>query len=371
MFKSTAAVIFDSGFSAEVLSKARHIAGYIDLISDFSIFGGPFLTADERAQITPSRAQDPFNHGTVILETFCNIAEDVPVYLGRVVSPTNNVLRTVWNQGKVIRSGWTEAHRLCVQHANKHNLQTVGSFSWGGFESAMDDTGWERFVLGQSVGAGLKGHAVIAAAGEGTPKSSGGNKCRHASWNLDGRNETVVRVFQSSTAEYNLWAKDRILNRSTDASRKWRLTITLDGRLVQEHQGIYLGDNLWNSKQNLGFAVVGRGHVEFRFALEGEGQTAFDCWIKDGAADVLDHHDRVEVIEPAIFSNVIAVGLDNADYSPEQGKPGCKPEIILADDEPHRMLSFHVPHVAIKAVSLMQQAELDCHELRALLQAAH
>ena len=363
----TAAIVFDSGFSQEALSKVQHIAGYFDLITGFQLLGEPFLSEEQRAQITPARAQDPFKHGTVILDTFSEKIPDVPVYLGRVVSPTNNVLRTVWEQGEIVQLGWTEAHQLCVQHAEKHGLQTVGSFSWGGYESAMDDTGWERFVLGKSIGAGKIGHALVAAAGEGTPKSSGGNKSRHASWTLNRQQETVVRVFQSSTAEYNLWAKDLVFGHATDASRNWRLSICLDGRLVQEHNGAFLGDNPWNNKQQLSFAVVGRGNVEFRLSLEGDGQTAFNCWIKDGAADFKDHQDHVEVIEPAIFSNVIAVGLSNADYSTGQGQPGCKPEIILEDDEPHRMLSFHVPDVAIRAIALMREKPLDCDQLRAAL----
>jgi len=368
---ATAALIFDSGFSQEVLSKVRQIAGYFDLITGFYVLGDPFLSAEQRAQITPARSQDPFNHGTVILNTFCEQLPDCPVYLARVVSPTNNVLRTVWHQGEIVQAGWTEAHLACVQHAIEHGMQTVGSFSWGGYESAMDDTGWERFQLGKVIGPGMKGHVVVAAAGEGTPKSAGGLKSRHASWTVSATEETTVRVFQATTAEYNLWANDAEDGRSTDSSRDWKLSIWRDGQFVQEHHARYLGDNLWNGKQQLSFAVVGRGNVEFRLTRWGQGRTAFNCWIKDGAADFRDHQDPVEVIEPAVFSNVIAVGLNNVDYSPTQGQPGGKPEVILEDDQPHRMLSFHVPEVAIRAVSLLRENAMDCHQLQVVLQAEY
>ncbi|HEY9760186.1 MAG TPA: hypothetical protein V6C97_33830 [Oculatellaceae cyanobacterium] len=364
---STAAVIFDSGFSQESLSKVTKIAGFVDLITGFMVLGDPFLSDEQRAQILPARSQDPFNHGTVILNTFTEKTPNTPVYLGRVVSPTNNVLRTVWRQQRIARSGWTEAHQLCVQHATRYGLQTVSSFSWGGYESAMDDTGWERYCLGKLVGPGKKGHAVIAAAGEGTPKSSDGSKSRHASWSLGSHQKVSVQVFQATTSEYNVWVKDSELGHSTDRSRNWSFTVWLDGQLVQSYDGTKLGDNFWNNKQQLSFAVVGRGHVEFQCTSKVESASAFDCWIKDGSADFMDHHDSVEVIEPAIFSNVIAVGLDNVNYSPAQGEIGGKPEIIVADDEPHRMLSFHVPDVAIQAIAIMNEAALDCEDLRKLL----
>lgn len=256
----TAAIIFDSGFSPEVLSKVRHIAGFIDLVNGFMVQGDPYLSPEQRAQITADWSQDLFNHGTVILNMFCEQIPDCPVYLARVITPADRVVRTVFADGQLVQNGWSEAYTSCVQHARKHGMQTVASLSWGGYRSVSDSVStWEHSELSKLVGAGKKGHVVVAAAGTGSKR----------------------------------------------------------------------GD------------------------------------------DESNHADCGNIVEPAVFPEVIAVGLSCFSYASPEAAQGDKPEVILADDEPHRMLSFHVPDAAIRAITLLQEKALDCVELQALLHAEY
>jgi hypothetical protein len=76
-------------------------------------------------------------------------------------------------------------------------------------------------------------------------------------------------------------------------------------------------------------------------------------------------HDHVSA--PAVFPNVIAVGLRTVDYSGDQWKPGSKPDVLLPDTGSE--ISFRTPEVTAAVARLLIETEgnLDVDAVRALL----
>jgi hypothetical protein len=124
---------------------------------------------------------------------------------------------------------------------------------------------------------------------------------------------------------------------------------------------------MWNQRQQLTFTVEGSGDVSFEFFLSGGGTASVRCdgWIRSDAAWFHDYVDGRAVAEPAVFPEVVAVGLRLKNYSPDQFHAGSKPDVLL---EGTGEISFRTPEVTAAVAQLMQRnPRLDSAGIRSAL----
>lgn len=395
MLTGSAAIIVDTGFSFESLKSAQNnILAVIDARTGSVVTGFPFISWEFNADVIDSFAGDPLNHGSMVLKALMNQSPQLPVILIRAFDDAGRLIRTRFNNGKIVRPGWTEAYLTAVHICRVLGLCSVANLSFGGYVHAADGSGWESHCLASVTGPGKPGHIVVAgaAAGNGHPI--------HASWRTEPGVVTEVHAIQESCTTYNFWcATDSSLSQAND----WLLEVFLDERKIGEEFSADLIPNLWNNRKQVTFGVDGRGTVTIRttrfwkadtrygdlLALSSYGVGAmaerpfhcvkpsglstqqrrsdnlrFDCWINQTncGAHFLDHKDPGFVAEPAIFPHVIAVGLIKGVYAPDQTEAASKPDLLIEGDGP---ISFRLPEVTATIAKLLaEDSSLDVVHVR-------
>lgn len=361
-----AVIVIDSGFDQ---SSIAAVASRVMAICDLSKSEATFATGSPvAADVLSDFAGDPLNHGSVVLSKLAALLPDTPFILIRAFADDNRLARTVWSHdGKISAPGWTEAYRWAVQHCRALGLASVANCSFGGCVHAMDGTGWEAFQLGHEVGSGKAGHIVVAAAGPGDGRSS------HASWLNLLREAVSVNVHQRQDTQYNFW--ESLPTANACASGGWNLEVHRNGEFVFSLSSQNVSPNLWNGRRQQTFLVGGAGLVSLTLTRL-PGDTAcgdctcaqrFDCWVtSDGSASFLDHVDPVLVAEPAVFEQVIAVGLRTGSYGPNQAQSGVKPDVLLPGGGP---ISFRAPELTAAIAMLLRNGhdDLDVDGIKVLL----
>lgn len=350
---STALIVIDSGFSQEALAGATQVLGVCDLSQGKMEIGTPYV--DEATLL--AFADDPMRHGSIVLDKLRTYAPEAPLVLVKAYGTEDRLIRTGWQNGRPVSRGWTEAYLWAVELCDKHSLASVANCSFGGFTHAMDGTGWEAFQIGRVVGKGKTGHVLVAAAGPGDGRAG------HASWVIGDQSRAVIEVYQKGTTQYNLWE-------SSGSSIDWILRIFHGEHLVAVHHGKEIPSNFWNNKQQLTFAVAGEGLVTLvvtRGNSDGKDKDSrFDCWVvNSGVASFMDHVDPTLICEPAIFPQVLSVGLRGGSYSSNQASPGGKPDVLV---EGAGAISFRLPEVTAAVASLLDgDHRLGIDEVRLLM----
>ncbi|MBY0548375.1 MAG: hypothetical protein K2W95_13850 [Candidatus Obscuribacterales bacterium] len=395
MKHGSAAIIVDTGFSFESLQSARNnILAVIDARTGSVITGFPFISWEHNAEVVESFAGDPLNHGSMVLSALMKQAPELPVILIRAFDDAGKLIRTTFHDGKIVRPGWTEAYLTAVHICRVLGLCSVANLSFGGYVHAADGSGWESYCLSSVTGPGKPGHIVVAGA------AAGNGHAIHASWRTDPGLTTEVSASQESSTTYNFWSA---ADNSSPQANDWLLEVFLDGKKLGEEFSANLVPNLWNNRKQVTIGVEGSGTVTIRttrfwkadtrycdlLALNVAGANSvgerpfhcakpsiqptprkrvdnlrFDCWINqtNSGAKFLDHKDPMFIAEPAIFPNVIAVGLIGGLYSPDQGEPGAKPELLIEGDGP---ISFRLPEItAAIAKFLAEDSSLDVVQVR-------
>jgi len=347
-------IVIDSGFSRESMSGAARVLGIRDLGEGRTVSGAPFLDAEELNRF----ANDPMKHGSIVLERLRALDRDAPLVLIRAHGPDQTMTRTAWEGGRQIADGWTEAYLWAVELCQKAGLPSVANCSFGGFTHAMDGTGWESFQLGRATGPGRSGHVLVAAAGPGDGRAV------HASWVTESGSATTLEVYQKESTRYNLWAGSPGLN-------AWELEVWRGSDLLRRFHGSDIPVNFWNNRQQLTFTLEGAGEFRFRL-IRGDvaggaaSELRFDCWVVwGGGAYFLNHVDPTLISEPAVFPQVLSVGLRNGSYSPAQCLPGGKPDVLLEGGGP---ISFRLPEVTAAVAALLSaNPGLDIDGVRSLI----
>lgn len=368
--KETALVVIDSGFNTESIARARRVVAIYDLPAGVASIGSPTVSQ----AVLERFSDDPMKHGSLVLDKLTAILPDAPYILIRAFRRDKQILqRTEWSGGRISTPGWCEAYRWAVDLCRKNGWRSVTNCSFGGFIHGMDGTGWEAFQLSHETGRGKPNHIVVAAAGAGDARAS------HASWSHLPCDTVTVKVVQKRDSMYNLWAARQAAEGACSLglpSRQWLLTVKRDGRVLFHVDGTNVPFNIWNQRQQQTFWVHGQGSVELVFERRtgsdtacGDSQCAqrFDVWLtSDRSASFLNYVDPTLIAEPAIFPHVIAVGLRNGSYAPDQAAAGTKPDVLLPGAGP---ISFRAPELtaAIGRLLMESDTDLDVEQVRALL----
>ncbi len=392
MHDQSAVIIIDTGFSEESLRSVQKILAVINVANGRVDVGSPYLNWSDNAEVLSLFAHDPTNHGSLVLKSLMALAPGLPVVLVRGYDEKGKMARTVFQHGKQVRPGWTEAYLKAVDICEERGLATVANLSFGGYHHALDGSGWESHCLAQVTGADKPGHVVVAGAG------AGNGSAIHSSWRVETGASVDVTAFQSAPSVYNLWCAAEA---GTPHSDDWLLEVFLNDRLVVQELSGHVMPNLWNNRKQICFRVPAAGHVRIRSSRFWKGGTngggsllggdflrrrssrkqsdgrrhglqasqpvaapgdsesrvkrdplRFDCWISQSENDAvfLDHKDAMAIAEPAIFPHVIAVGLKNGSYAEDQNQPGSKPEVLLPGDGP---ISFRLPEVVVQVAFML------------------
>lgn len=360
----SAVIIADTGFSKQALAGAEHVLGVYDLVNRRIIVGNPYVTEED----LNSFAGDPNGHGSIILEATRRLAPDLPVVLIRSHDEQIRSICTSWHDGKPAADGWPEAYLWAVRLCQLHGLCSVANFSFGRVYHAGDGSGWDAFQLNKVTGAGKTGHVAVAAAGPGDGRAT------HSAFAVASGATTCVEIRQEETTSYNFWSKQAATLPSEEkpeeesfSDNDWILEFWRDGHLIFRQDSAYMGCNFWNQRKQIQFTVEGPGMVTLAVSLKNGAkltEQSFECWLT-GEARFLDHVDETLVVEPAAFPAVIAVGLINGSYSPEQKLPGQKPDVLIPGDGP---ISFRLPEVVVKVARMLEEnADLDSLQVKALL----
>lgn len=346
MSKETAVIIIDTGFSLDAMMTASRILAVCDLSTGLLREGEPQLKAESLSEF----AGDPLNHGSLVLRALTAIDSNIPVILVRAYSSQIRLIRTAFEHGEIKSPGWTEAFDWAVSFCKKRGFNSVTNCSFGGYTHAMDGTGWEAFRLGQHIGPGKDGHILVAGAG------SGDGRAIHASCLTQGGSFTDITARQKGATTYNLWA-----GINGPVSERWTLEVFLNEQKSGHFEGAELAANFWNDRQQLTFTVHGEGDVKFR--LHAPDATRFDLWINhQDYAIFASHADPDLIAEPAVFPEVIAVGLAAGRYASDQTEVDAKPEVLLSGSGP---VSFRLPEVVSKiAAWLTEEPQLDVVSVR-------
>jgi hypothetical protein len=329
-------IVIDSGFSPESLPPEPQILRTWDLTGE-----GVF--------------NDPLQHGSVVLSKLRDADPEAKFILIKAYDSQNNLAQTQFENGQIARPGWTEAYLDSVSIAKQLKLPSVANCSFGEFTHAMDGTGWESFQLSKAIGTDKAGHVVVAAAG------SGNGIARHASGTVESNASETVHISQNGEAAFNLWF-------GKDSPRDWNFSVFDGNRKIYSVDGSQLEPNFWNNRQQLTF----RSQMEnaaTRFVLSRNGNDtrplSFDFYIKEGPATFRDHVNPTLIAEPAVFPDVVAVGIKNLSYSNDQALAGQKPDVLLPGDGP---ISFRTPEVTARIGSLLKaNPSLDAKQIQALL----
>ena len=340
---TTIVIVLDSGFSREVVEKVRHLVGFWDLNSglrlapDLNRTGGPEgeLSPEQKAQVLIATT-DPLNHGSVVLARLLAASAELPVILLRVFADDGASIKSRFDDsGALSGPGWTEAY-LWAQHlCSERGFASVANCSFGGFHHAMDGSGWESYQLSRVIGPGKPGHIVVAATGPGD------GSALHASCQTRENSRTsTVSAWQPGPTTYNIWV-DR--KQEGSGTRDFALVARLDGVEVFRQSGLDLRANFWNGRQQSRVRVDGHGLVQFEFVSVEPDQTRFDLFISETSdaggktSYFCDNVDCELVSEPAVFAQVIAVGLKTGSYGSRH-----KPDVLLEGFGP---ISFRTPEV--------------------------
>jgi len=364
-----AVIVLDSGFTRESVAKVKNLLGYCDLNTGISAVGQPMVEGPAR-ELVLAIAQDPLNHGSIILERLLAFDPDLPVVLVRGFAKDGGLIRTGFEQGKIAIAGCTEGYLWAQNICAQKGYLSVANFSFGGFHHALDGSGWESFQLAKVVGPGKPGHLLAAAAGPGDGRAI------HASLTVEGGHTEVVHGDQDGTSTYNLWV-NRLSGDREDGGRQggealsrpttdFDLQVKIDGRPVLAFQGRDLVPNIWNGKQQFTFDVQGTGDLAIAISVASGPSARFDLFIsREEGARFSDFVDSELVSEPAVLSEVIAVGLKDASYGSCRVKGIDKPEVLLAGQGP---ISFRTPEVTFALAQLLAvDPDLDVPLARALL----
>jgi hypothetical protein len=353
-----AVIVLDSGFTRESVSRVKNLLGYCDLNTGISAVGQPMLEGQAR-ELVLAIAQDPLNHGSIILERLLAFDPELPCVLVRGFAQDGGLIRTRFEQGKIAAAGWTEGYLWAQNICAQKGYFSVANFSFGGFHHALDGSGWESFQLAQVVGPGKPGHLLAAAAGPGDGRAI------HASLTVAGGQTEVVHGHQDGTSTYNLWLgrlgepclgekrlADDLLT-DVSSARDFDLQVKINGRTVLTCQGRDLVPNLWNGKKQCTFEVPGAGDVAIAISLAPGIPSRFDLFIsREEGARFSDFVDSELVSEPAVLSEVIAVGLKEGSYGSCSVKGIDKPEVLLSG---HGPISFRTPEVTFALVELLAE----------------
>ncbi len=373
----TAVIVIDTGFSYESLLTAKHIVAMLDLNNGSVHVGEPFLSIEHDHAVYESFAGDPLNHGSLVLKRLMEAEPALPVVLIRAYGDDVLLLRTQFSNGKIVRPGWTEAYLMAVKLCADRGLSTVANLSFGGYTHAMDGGGWESHCLAQVSGAGKPGHIILAGAG------AGNGRAIHASWSTQPGASTEVTAQQVEDTTYNFWCGAPATHKHAN---DWVLEVLIDGKPVSKYSGSQLLANLWNKRKQVTFTVPGKGLVTIRTSRFWQSDTIagafprarerksfgaesganrlavsannpenmrFDCWINHQDDAVFhDHVDGKTIAEPAVFPHVIAVGLRDGQYAPDQEETGAKPDVLLPGPGP---ISFRLPEVVAHVAALLDE----------------
>ena len=329
-------IVIDSGFWCDSLPPQENILGAWDPTGK-GIFN------------------DPLNHGSEVLNRLKTADPNAKFMLIRAYDGDGNQASTKFEQGKISQPGWTEAYLEAVALADKLNLPSVANCSFGEFSHAMDGTGWQSFQLSKAIGDGKPGHIVVAASGPGDGAP------RHASGAVESAGADVVNISQNGEAAFNLWM-------GKDAPKDWNLSVYQGDRQVYQVDGTNIEPNFWNDRQQITFRSQSDGEPT-RFELSRLGNDprplAFDFWVQEGKTAFLDHLNKTLISEPAVFPDVVAVGLKDGTYAPDQEILGHKPNVLVPGDGP---VSFRTPEVTL-AIGKMLKANpnLDAPQVQKLL----
>ncbi|MBX9724485.1 MAG: hypothetical protein K2X81_23950, partial [Candidatus Obscuribacterales bacterium] len=329
-------IVVDSGFSPESLPPRQNILGTWDPTGE-----GVF--------------NDPLQHGSVVLSKLRDADPTAKFMLIRAYDGNNNLAQTKFENGQIAQPGWTEAYLDAVSLAKQLKLPSVANCSFGEFSHAMDGSGWESYQLSKAIGQGKPGHVLVAAAGPGN------GAARHASGVVDAGQSGEVNISQNGEAAFNLWM-------AKDAPNDWNLSVYEGNRKIHSVDGSQLEPNFWNNRQQITF----RSHIDgapARFVLSRSGADPrplpFDYFVQEGKASFLDHVNPELISEPAVFPQVVAVGIKNLSYSPFQELSGHKPDVLLPGDGP---VSFRTPEVTLAIGQLLKSnPNLDAAKIQAIL----
>lgn len=349
--KDCAVIIIDSGFSREATAKIRRLLGVYDLSSGLAMVGSPYLAPDSEL-VRELFCGDELNHGTIILEKLLAMDSELPVILVKAFEHGKRV-NTGFADGRVVQDGWVEGYLFARDLAQKRGMTSVANLSFGGFSHAMDGTGYEAFVLERAASQLPAGHVLVAAAGPGDGRPI------HAGLVLPGGASGAITGYLEGQAGYNFWV-DRLsaITSQNQSSKDWFLEVFLGGQKVLEMDGKDLPDNFWNMRQQLTFSLEGRGELKLQLNNRSASEIRFDCYIDKndvGQALFLDNLDNDLVCEPAVLSQVIAVGLAEGQYGSPVVKGISKPEIRVEGSGP---ISFRAPEIVFR-VAQMLKAEPD------------
>jgi hypothetical protein len=329
-------IVVDSGFNPESLPPKENILGVWDPTGE-----GAF--------------NDPLHHGSVVLSKILEADPSAKFMLIKAYDASNNLAQTRFENGQIARPGWTEAYLEAVSLADNLKLPSVANCSFGEFTHAMDGSGWESFQLSHAIGQGKPGHVVVAASGPGNGAP------RHASGSVEAGNSAEVNISQNGEAAFNLWM-------GKDAPRDWNLSVYEGKRQIYNVDAGSVEPNIWNSRQQLTFRSQIEGEPS-RIVLSRSGTDprplSFDYWVQEGKASFLDHVNPTLISEPAVFPDVLAVGIKNLKYSPTQFEPGQKPNVLLDGDGP---VSFRTPEVTVAVGKMLRNNPgLDALQIQKLL----
>jgi hypothetical protein len=175
---------------------------------------------------------------------------------------------------------------------------------------------------------------VVAAAGPGDGRAA------HASWQTAAGGSTTVQLFQQGICRYNLWT-------GAGAGDDWTLEVFSQNGLAARYTARDIPENFWNGRRQLTFSIEGNGVFHLRVKRHSAEPAAeairFDCWTLTSESSAFHNYiDPVLIAEPAAFPQVISAGLTAGIYSPHQGIPGEKPDVLLDGPGP---ISFRLPEV--------------------------
>lgn len=345
MKKDCAFIVIDSGFSLEILNKARLIAAW-DLTADRKFEGGAdLLSAGQIKEF----AGDPMFHGSIVVERLLNLVPDAGLILVKAFD-NNKICRTKWSNGKIVHPGWTEAYVWAVELAKTRAMVSVCNCSFGGYSHAMDGSGWESHQVRSCTGPGKPGHVLVAAAGYGDARPI------HGSLKLLAGEQKSFVADQDADSDYNFWFG---LGQK-HALKPWVLSAHRNGHLLYQASSDQIRPNLWNQRQQLRFRVWGSGRVNIDLRLadtelaaaekNGDEGLKIDVWAE--GARLRNWVSAELVTEPACFPEVIAVGLKASSYSPSQQIIGMKPDVLLPGSD---QVSFRLPEVSVAVSRFLQE----------------
>ncbi len=360
MKKTCAFIIIDSGFTREVLKRvSTQVLGAWDLTEKNCKFQvesrNDYLSAKQLERF----AGDPMGHGTEVLTRLLRFEPNAKVILLKAFE-NFEVCKTLWDQGRIVRPGWSEGYAWAAQLAESLGMVSVGNCSFGGYRHAMDGTGWESMQIGNWTGTGKPGHVLVAAAGYGDSRAV------HGKVNLlDGERKTFY-ARQDGWCEYNCWFG---LGQTFVKKPDWILEARLNGEVVWFSDSSEVPPNMWNNSQQLKFSITGGGKVEIEIARKSKGGIrtdnglSVDLWAEDAR---LENWVSPELLpEPACFPQVLTVGLRASFYSALQELVGYKPEVLLTGGD---QISFRLPEIVVAVGKILEQEpQLDVEKMRARL----